>query len=301
VILLFVACARFDGSFELTDASNYTFSSSIDIGTTDVLVGQDFAIDWSALDRDLLGDPVDPAVNVTDLTLISFPGLSEEDVEAAVVEDALLQSDAGLVALLDTDGATSARLSDFTIGFTTRLVPEEHFTDTEAAWLLRATTGLLDTRMVRFLRPRADGGAAEVVLDGGSSALDFEVELEALEAFEVPADADASAWTADWTALTTRGDGARFALEDVDLLQLARLDMEVTDVEADFVHLETNAAELYAVDVGADGVVTLGEAADAAGTAFSSFGRGETWALALRCGGCTNPAPPYVTLIRSRP
>jgi hypothetical protein len=299
MILLVLACARFDGSFELTDANNYTFASSIDIGSSEVSAGQDLTIDWSGLDRDLLGNSLDPTIDVTDLTLISFPGLSEAEVEAAVVEDALLQSDAGLLALLDTEGATSARLSDFTIGFTTRLVPEEHFTDADAAWLLRATTGLLETRMVRFLQPRDEGGSTQVTLEGSSSALAYDVELEALAPFEVPGGADASAWTADWSSVTARGNGEPFEAGDVDRLQLAKLVGELSEVEAEFVQLERNAAALYAVDVGAGTAVTLGEALDAEGVPFSGFGRGETWALALRCDSCTNPAPPYVTLVRS--
>jgi hypothetical protein len=229
---------------------------------------------------------------------LSFPELTQEEIEAAVAEDALLQSDVDLLALMDTEGATSAMLSDFTLGFTTPLVPDQHFVDTQATWLLRATTGLLDTRMLTFLRLVEDGGATSVTLDNTSSTLQFTVDLASLAAFEVPADADVAEWTADWSALSMRGNGAEFDASSVDQFQIARLDMELTEVEADFIHLETIAAELYTAQVAATSV-SLVDAVSADGAAFAGFGSGDLWIMALRCSTCANPAPPYVTVVRS--
>jgi hypothetical protein len=298
VILLLACASPFDGAIVLTDANNYGYTSAIDIGSVDIPVGSDVAIDWSLLTADLLGDALDPAADITDLTLISFPDLSQEAVEAAVAADVLLQSDVGLLALLDTDGRTRAALSDFTVGLSTPLVPDQHVTDTSASWLLRATTGVLDTRMVTFVRPVTDGGSTTVTLGADSARLDFEVELSELTAVEVPASV-AEDWTVEWPDVTVRGNGADFDPVGVDQLQLARLDEPIEDVEADFVHADQRADRLYTVSADAGTRVTLGDAVDAAGAPFLAFGSGELWMLALRCTTCANPAPPFVTLVRT--
>ncbi len=288
----------FDGSFELVDAANYHYRSTLDVSAERVTAGADLDLDWSALGTDLLGDPVDPTVDVTHVTLIAFPGMSESDVEAAAADDTLLQSDTSVLALLETDGRTRAALSDFGLGFTSTFDPAEWLVDADATWLLRATTGLLQTRMLRFLRLVPSGGAVEVALTSDSASLAFTVDLSTLEPYRVPA--TDTAWTADWSTLTRHANGNPIALDTVDGVQLGRLDVSLAALEADFVHLESLAAALYEADVPGTRTVDSRDLRARDGAAWDGFRAGELWVLALRCSTCVNPAPPFVTVIEVR-
>ncbi len=62
-------------------------------------------------------------------------------------------------------------------------------------------------------------------------------------------------------------------------------------LEADFARLELLQEEQLNWSV--DGLLDL----DLSGAAL--FGDPGTWLMALRCGGCTNPAPPFLTVVET--
>ncbi|MFZ5478806.1 MAG: hypothetical protein ACOZNI_18685 [Myxococcota bacterium] len=284
----------FDGTFVLTDERNYGFTSALDIGCEEAPLGEDFTIDWSRLTTDMLGQPVDPAADVSTATLIAFD-ISQEEVEAALVIEDLDGND--LVAFASNDtvtGTTSCLLSDLIVPPAVEVRPEEHFTKPEWTWLLTVGAGLTENFMVTFLCPVEGSTVDTVYIEDDSTALTFEAELEELDAFDI---AEPSAYAVEWGGLTTHANGEAIDLVELDQLMIARYDLALPAIEADFINLESLAAELYTMDVYGLTEADLGDALDADGAAFAGFGAGTTWLLALRCTECTNPAPPFLTVI----
>ncbi len=291
----------FDGTFVLTDARNYTFSSQIDIGCQEVALAEDFSIEWASLTSDMLGQPVDLVADVTSISIVAFD-IPQAEVEENLVLDALSGDDLVAYATFDNDAAgTECLASQFLIPPAVEFDPAEYFTEESYTWLVTAGGGINDYAMVSFLCPVVGASSHEVHVTDDSVALSFDVALDALDPFDIVAP---STYAVDWSALTEHANGHPLDSNDLDQLMLARYDLSLGEIEADFINLEYIAAETYTIsptDV-SDGIygltaADLADATDAAGSAFSGFAAGETWLLALRCSLCTNPAPPFLTVI----
>ena len=304
MIALLYACTgkgegeAFDGNFVLTDANNYAYTSALAIGAQEVAVAQDFSIDWSALTTDLLGHTMEPAADVGEIYFLSFPALSHAEIEGKFSLDDVDQQDLGVTALdLSATGQTSVSISELKIPPNAPFVPEEYFVDTAASWLVRATDGATTNRMLTFVVPTEESTNHAVTLAPDSTTLDFAVDLHSLTAFTVP---DHEGTTADWTALDTHANGNAIELDKLDQLLLARFDsLDADGLEAQFLDIELIADAMYVGDVYGMRSSALSVAVDADGQPFSTFGADSLWVLALRCTLCANPAPPFLTIIRT--
>ncbi|MFT4977824.1 MAG: hypothetical protein ACI8S6_003731 [Myxococcota bacterium] len=72
---------------------------------------------------------------------------------------------------------------------------------------------------------------------------------------------------------------------------LARYTQGYDELEANFLQLEAQADDLYIVDVTGLGSLDLSEI-----DGFTDFSGDGTWLVALRCGSCVNPSPPFLGL-----
>ena len=81
-------------------------------------------------------------------------------------------------------------------------------------------------------------------------------------------------------------------LADLDELMLVAITGSLDELEADFLGLETEEV-LYRGNISGLPAFDLFSATDADGGAFDGFDTSLTWALALRCTTCVNPAPPF--------
>lgn len=307
ILFLLLACpgtsddtgktAAFDGNFVFTDANNYGYTSAVDGSSTEIQLATDFTVDWSGLTTDLLGHPIDPATEVDYIWIVNFPNLTEVEVETAIATDALLQEDIGAyIQFRNEADATSATLSQFVFPPATPIVPEEDFTDGSGTWLVRATTGLVESRMIAFMVPTDATTNTLFELGSDAATLAFDADLQSLDAFAV--DEELETYTADWSALETHANGNEINLDLIDQIMIARYDsMSLDDIEADFIDVEVIASEIYTADVYGLTSVDLSVATDTGGAAFSGFGTDSLWLIALRCTDCTNPAPPFLTVV----
>ncbi|MFN7142365.1 MAG: hypothetical protein ACK4YP_01200 [Myxococcota bacterium] len=308
ILLVLAACtgpgddsgkAPFDGAFVFTDANNYGYTSAIDVSSQEVQLRTDVTVDWSGLTTDLLGHAMDPAVDVDIVWIVQFPNLTEEEVADAIVAETLLQEDVGpYIQFRNEAGATSATLSEFVFPPATPIVPEEDFTDGSGTWLVRATTGLVENRMLGFMRPTDTTTNTTFALASDTATLAFDADLQSLEAFSF--DDEPATYTADWSALETHANGNEVDLGLLDQLMIARYDgMTLSDIEADFIDVELIASEIYTADVYGLTAADLSVAVSATtGEAFAGFGADSLWLVALRCTACTNPAPPFLTVVQ---
>lgn len=294
--------APFDGRFTFTDANNYGYTSALDVVTQEVQLGQDLTVDWSGLTTDLLGHVMKPASDVDLIWVVQFPTLTEDEVVAAIMTDTLLQENVGPYIQFDNDPAntTTALLSQFVFPPATPIVPEEDFTDGTGTWLVRATTGAAENRMLGFMRPTEDSTNHMFFLDSDSATLDFAADLQSLAGFAL--EEEQGSYVADWSGLDTHANGSDIDLPDLDQLMVARYDgRTLDDLEASFIDIELIADELYTADVYgvADYTADLSLATNAEGVAFSGFGADSLWLVALRCTTvCANPAPPFLTVVQ---
>lgn len=294
--------APFDGRFVFTDANNYSYTSALDVTPQEVQLRNEVTFDWSGLTTDLLGHAIDPATDVDLVWVVQFPTVTEEEVVSAILTDSLLQESVGPYIQFDNDPAnvTTGLLSEFVFPPDTSIVPEEDFTDGSGTWLVRATTGAAENRMLGFMRPTEDSTNHRFLLGADSATLDFQADLQSLTPFAF--DEAQPAYVADWSALQTHANGNDIDLNKLDQLLVARYDgRTLDDLEADFIDIELIADELYTADVYevSDYQADLTMATNAEGVAFSGFGEDGLWLVALRCTTvCMNPAPPFLTVVQ---
>ncbi|MCB9791894.1 MAG: hypothetical protein H6741_04130 [Alphaproteobacteria bacterium] len=283
-----LACAE---TTTLSDAENYSFSSSLTAESAEFASQTDLRVDWSALGVDLQGSTIDPTTEV-DLVSIVILELGEQEALDAFVDDALYQSQVGAYATFEPpDGTTSGLLSEFDF-LGTPVVPEEHVTEGQGSWLITLNTdGVPGTRMMRFFQPVDDGPVADITLDDDSADLDYVVDLSAGQPLQIVGD------RLEWSGLTTDMRGLPIRLSELDRVTIGHYDESLAELEGDFLQLEAMAEESWDADFQAQIELELSELVDADGAPFPGVGRDGTWLLALRCMTCANPAPPFMAVL----
>jgi hypothetical protein len=292
---------KFGGTIVLGDEENYTYEAHIDLSHVEVAAGQDCDVDWSALDTDLQGHPIDPAADVDEVYLTKFsPGLTETDLEGKIAEGKLLQEDIFGAPLLyeNASAGTAMRLADFEFLGGLAFVPGTDFVDDGAVWALSlATEGQPSFRMSSFVAP-IDGSPGDRIDVGDQSGhLDFAADLTSPRPISIPA---SHVRDIEWAGLTRNGLGDPIDFDRVEELLLGRYeDLTPEDLQGRVLDLELLAAEKYSMTVRGRMSADPSLAVDASGAAFPGFGSGELWLLVLRCSGptCTNPAPTFLGVI----
>jgi len=300
--LLLSGCGTY--AIELTDDTNFFFTTAL---TADVVpvadCPDDLTLDWSGLSSDLLGHELDPTTDIDTMRVVRFYDLSPQDVMAAISTNELSQSDlSGNVDYYPSAGETSAMLgSDFAFNGTSIDPATEVCSELGATFMFTALTGLYEYRMLVFFEPTVDETNTEVFMTADSAQLEFDADLGAGGVIEVPSGRD---YSIDWIGLTADGQGNAFSVSNIDRLMLARYELSIEEMEAQFLDLQIIPDEMYTADIGGRGDFELIDALDTDGNAFAGFedaGTGEgLWLLGLFCSTCANPAPLYLAVIETK-
>ena len=287
LLLLTLACGGIE-EIVLTDDQNFSFSSDIAAASIPVPAQADSPVDWSALTMDLLGSAVEPSADVGSVSIVRFGELTEEEVIDGINNESLKQSDlTGFVSYTPQGGETDAMLSEFSVSGTFVDVDKEITVD-GGTYLISLEDQAGSYMTFTFFDPTADAPDATIVVDDESAVLSYEADLDAGSAIVLP---KAESYILTWSQLTTTASGNPIILSNIDTLMLARYTAEVATLEADFLQLEALADELYVVDVAGLGSLDLATVTD-----FGGFTGDGTWLVALRCGSCVNPSPPFLGL-----
>ena len=271
----------------LTDENNFEFSSVIDADSVVVPSQEDSTVDWSALDADILGEPVSATADVGALSIVRFGGLSQEEVIDGINNETLKQSDLTGFVSYAPQGETSTSLSQFSISGTSVDV-ENDIVEDLGTYLISVEDTEGDYLTFVFFEPTVGAPPATIAVTGQSAVLSYSLDLDA--GTPLLAD-DGEQVVVSWSQLTTNGSGYAMVLSNIDTLMLARYTLPLSDLEANFLQLEELADELYQVDVTGLGSYDLMEL-----DGFAGFSGEGTWLLALRCSTCVNPSPPFVGL-----
>lgn len=289
ILRLLLACSDGgDVDETLGDENNYTYTNTIDVKVTGCTPGLDVTFDWSALTYDVQDHEMDPAADVTEMTALYFPNFDEAALEDAIAADDIFMSDTQVILTADNTGGTSVLLSELTAPAGNEFDPAEYFVKEDGTWAIRLTEDETIAHSVAFFRPDSAADSSLVTIDNDTADVTFVADLASLTPVEFSATDE---FHIDWSDVKTAGDGQFFDPNKIDQVWLGRYDESLDELAAQFFDLELIAEELDTVAISQTQEATIG--ADE----FGGFHSGETWLLALRCTSCTNPAPPFLTVI----
>lgn len=292
LLALALGCNGKGGEYALEpfqDDQNYAFSSTI--SAEPVTIGPGNAtMDWSGLTTDLLGRDIDPATQVVDIQVVRYETKTVEELLEAINSDSLAQSWVSGYVTYVNDGGTSAEIADFDF-LGTPIDPDEEIFAGPAYLFNVADPEVVGYRGLGFfvVDDASDNHTIELTPD--SADLEYTVDISG--ATKIPV-GEADSHYADWTLLTTDSSGAEIRLADLDQLMLAHYTQDLSELEADFLNIETLADEMYLQDISGLPGFELYDLVSESGDSFGGFTADGTWLIALRCTTCINPAPPFL-------
>ncbi len=284
-------------SLFLQDSNNYSFHGGMDISSAPVAEMQDILVDWSGLSVDMVGHDLDPSVDILTLELVLFRYLTQEQVEQGLEDDDLNQSDVALFASTETNGSTSAYLSELNV-LAYSFDPETYLQQDYGTWLLLLTDDLdygVGTRMALFLEPVVAESNTRVEVGNDSMVLDVEAIITDLEKVELPQDEPEV--TVDWTALEYDSRGNDLVMSDIDQLTVAHFaNLTLEEIQASFLDIELLADQMWSAGIESGSSLRLSALGNDSGS-FTGVDSSGTWLLSLNCTTCSNPAPLFLTVL----
>ena len=274
-------------SFE--DVHNFEFSSEIASVPIEMLAQEDLTIDWSGLQKDILGTPIDPTRDIHKLSLLLFSQLDHEEVLLGVSNENLRQSDlSGYVEYFPQEGETSVLSSAFSMQGT-QLDPIEHLPPDAGSFLLLASDHDEKSLMLSFFTTHVQEGERNFPLHDQSATLSYEVDLHSAPALEIQ---KADRYIIDWAQITESGTGTPIQGGQIDSLLLAGFSSTTHgELEEGFLSLPSLAVEYYTWSTGFETAIDLSVLSE---QGFLGLHTQEKWLLGLQCSRCLNPAPLFV-------
>jgi hypothetical protein len=275
----------------LVDPHNYVLLSELRVGELPVAEGLDARVRWDGLTRDIRGEPLDPW-SLGEARLIGFRDLEPSDVAYGLTHDSLAQSNVTVFVTCEPRDASCA-LSEFGM-LGNQVDIQQYMAEGNGTWLLAlGARGTLAVDQLAFLTPTAGVAAQDVALADDTSRLDVAVGLRNVLPLELPA--HVGEISVDWADVTRNGLGDPLDADAVDELWVARFDEPLGELEDRFFELDALADAVWTLDVAGESAARL-EYLEG-GTPFPGIDDAGTWLLALRCRGCTNPAPQLLAVL----
>jgi hypothetical protein len=288
-----------DASLVLSEAHRYRFEAEMELETMSVASGTDSTLSWQDLTTDLQGWTVE-ADQVERLSLIAF-GLDKDSLLEAITTNSLRQSDVADYRLIeDSQGMTSASLSDFGV-LGSAFEPETEFLErADRTWLVSLwdldREGRDEILTSVHLEPSTSSMETGVLIDDQSARFSFWPELEGLTPIRAPA--SRADLVADWSGLGEDAMGNAWDPVAADRLLILNLDAAtLSAVEADFSGHIRDAIAVYRGDIRGETEARLSICQTPEGQAFGGFSTEGLWLLGLECSTCTSPIPLVLSVV----
>ena len=291
------------------EKNNYTFSSTITLPPVTVAPMTNLTFDWSGVSKDFLGRRLNPTtdLNTAIMMIWNYP---LADFETALNADALYTADLVVsppVNLPIAAGATSGRLYDF-LGNGTALTPAmfnaffdaAKYTPDKAVYVVGVQTGIdlgRNMRMLQAFNLDASSTVTNVALTNTSTQLSYTANLHSLAVTRVPG--GTPALTLDWSKMKTNALGHAFSENYVTTAVVGHYTQTPAELEAAFLDLDSIATATYRAAIDAGSVLDFTMLKDAGGAPFPGIDDSGTWLVGLFCGNCRNPAPWYMTILKT--
>lgn len=290
----------------LTNASNYTSDSTLNLPVVPTRSGQDLDICWSDIDKDIQCHDIDPAEDIDNVALLRIPELSKEEIETKLSLGQLKTAEVAEYFDFPTESSgaeTCTTLSALSLFGANAIDPAEDYveSDTDKYVLLFSTGTTLGVggRALMFLEPSADSDVASVAAPVGTdcNTLDFNADLSS-NTISVPADGP---WMVNWEGVTKDPVGNPVVYSKLTKLLVAFYEgMTPETLEQSFLDIELLFTSLYEVEIPeGERSMDLAEAKERnTGEAFPGFTRTDgVWAIGLLCETCQNPAPVFMGVL----
>jgi hypothetical protein len=298
----------FGANVVASEQNNYAFSSTMTLAPVKVAPMSNLTFDWSGLTEDFLGHPVN-AVTDLDTAIMMIWALPRAEFEAELNADALYTADLVVSPPLNLllAGETSGQLHNFQINGT-GLSPamfNDYFDVTlyppaTATFIIAVQTGLDIGNGIRMLQSfdlDASSTNTNVTLTNDSTKLTYVANLHNLTITGVPA--GTPALTLDWSQMKTNALGAEFKEGYIISAVVGHYTQTPAELEASFLDLDRIATATYRADIMTGSVLDFTTLRDESGAAFPGIDDTGTWLVGLICGSCRNPAPWYMTILKT--
>jgi len=290
------------------ERNNYTFSSTITLPPVTVAPMSNLTFDWSGLTKDFLGHSLNPATDIV-MGVLMIWNLPRAEFEMALNADALYTADLVVSPPLNLPiaGGTSAQLHQFLVNGTA--VTAEMFnayfdptlyppaTTTFIVGVQSGTELGRDIRMLQALELSASSTVTNVALTDTSTKLAYTADLGSLTITGVPK--GTAALTIDWSQMTTNALGAQFKEGYVTRAIVGHYTQSPAELETKFLDLDRIATATYSADISAGSTLDFTTLKDKNGASFPGVDDSGTWLIGLFCGNCRNPAPWYMSILKS--
>jgi hypothetical protein len=316
--------AATDGSLLLAanPVNNYQFSSTIDLPVTAIKPNSEITLDWSALNQNFLGRPVNAMTDVEGVAVLVFRTDHTEMLRLLNADelDANVNESAGII--YTNKAKTSASTFELVVpGEPNTVIPRDELLarfNAPVDGLPRAYTvmamkpvdGIIEigqgTEMITSFVLDPASTNTTIPLTPTSTVLTYNTELEALTPVSLPPGrADI---TIDWTDMTDTSTitpdrlnalGRVFKDRSINKVMIGHYSQNLSEIEAKFLSLDdpTFGLGLWQGTVEAGKKKRLDELTNAAGQPFAGIDGTGTWIVALQCGDCSNPAPWFLTVL----
>jgi hypothetical protein len=306
------ACDVTNGSFGITDDTNYSVPSSLAVKTYTVKDHTDLVFDWGSLTHDFYGKTIDPKLDI-DLVLLSLWKKTPAELEDALAHDTLSPNqNVGVITTYPMDDYTSQNLLNFNFAGNPIADPNElwQYFDTqdprfmyppaEYTFLLEAGTGTVlgrNARMLAFFNLDPASQNTSLTLTDDSAVLSYSVHLTGVRPVRVPA--ATPHLTIDWATMTTNALGNSYDGTAITQAVVAHFTHEtLADLEQRFLDLQTLADGWWSAPVRSGKSIDLGTLVDANQAPFPGIDADGVWLAALFCTTtCNNPAPWSITVL----
>jgi len=289
------------------EANDYSFTSTLTFPPIKVAPKSDLTLDWSAVNKDFLGHSLDTKKDLTTILVMMWK-LTLDDLQTKLNADALKQKDLVTLPLqYSTDGSgTSAKMLTFTnSGAPTEatilsyLDPSEYSPASYTYTLMAATGSELGkgTRMIQSFQVDPNSTNTKVALTTDSTKLTYSANLHSLTPTGVPA--GQKSLTLEYGNLSKNALGNEWVASSITKVLIGHYEETPTELESKFLDLELIATKLYLGNITDGTKAILSNLKTESGESFPGIDDTGTWLVALQCGDCKNPAPWYLSILKT--
>lgn len=292
------------------EVNNYSFTSTLKLTPVSVAPrAGDLTINWGGVTKDFLGHTINPTTDI-DMVEVIVVNLPIAQLETMLNDDGTLAT--SILATvpppaLITDGtATSAALTTFKVnGYAVGTADIANYLD--PAMFPPATTSYVaiaasgtelgkGSLMIQAFKVDPASANTTITLTNTSTTLSYTANLHSATPTGVTA--GTGAITLDWGMMTTNALGGQFVTTNITSALIGHYTQSVSQLEQDFLNLETLPSALYRGGIDTGSVVDFSMLMTTGGQAFSGIDDTGTWLLGLECGNCGIPAPWYLTVLK---
>jgi hypothetical protein len=299
-------------SLVASEAHNYAFASTLTFPPIKVAPKSDLLLDWSGVTKSFLGHTLDTKKDLNTILVLMWK-LTLEDLQTKLNDDALKQRDFITLPLqFTTDGnAMSAKLLAFTNTgapsaelIMSYLDPVEYPPVSNTYTFMAASGDVLGegTKMIQSFQIDSTSTNTKVSLTTDSTKLTYTANLHDLTPTLVTA--GEKALTLDYSQLSKNALGNEWVASNITKALVGHYTQTPVELESKFLDIELIATKLYRGEIttGTKAILSnLKTDKDKGEESFPGIDGTGTWIVALQCGGCRNPAPWYLSVLKPSP